>query len=115
MMTKVYYQDSHGLSLAEAVYRSGGAWVKSQADDWATLATGLVTRVPTANHVEVTVGGQIKVESHGIGADNAEFWLSQSTPGATTTTQPSTGIRQSLGQIVDSDNLILLMRAGVAF
>jgi hypothetical protein len=85
---KTFTQTAHGLSVQNAVGTdSSGNWIKADASDIAKLGIGIVSAVADANTVEVTFEGYISGLS-GLTADQYYF-VSSSTPGSLTTTEPS--------------------------
>jgi hypothetical protein len=85
-------QSGHGLAVGEVIRRStagGGSYVKAQADSAANAeAVGIVTAVPDTDNFTYSPGGHISGLS---GLTNATvYFLSPSSAGALTATEPST-------------------------
>lgn len=82
-------QASHGFAVGNAVYHTGSAWAKAKADAVGTAeALGIVSSVPDTGTAQITMAGYISGLS-GLTAGTVYF-LSDSTAGALTATEPST-------------------------
>ena len=97
-------QASHGFSVGEGIYHNGTNWVKGQADDSATLAYYVVTEVADANTFIAADFGRVEAASHGYTVGQYYF-LSESTAGLATTTEPSTGFSNPLFYVEDANTL----------
>jgi hypothetical protein len=104
-------QVAHGFSVGTPVRSSSGSWVVAQADSEANLADAVVTHV-NGDQFVVTMLGFVRSRSHGLGAAGVVRWTSQGTPGATVTTQPTTGYIQRLLEVHDRDWLIVRVSPG---
>lgn len=82
-------QAGHGFVVQRAVRLSGSTWIKAQADSEANAeAVGIVTAVADADNFTVTFGGYSAAFS-GLTAGSVYF-LSASSSGVLTTTEPTT-------------------------
>jgi hypothetical protein len=105
----------HGFSVFDVVRQTGpAAHLKARANTVAnTRRLGLVIHVPDADHYSVlSMRGGIWIPSdyatgHGLGADDAELWLSTSTAGLITTTEPTdqNTWKLNLGSVIDANNI----------
>lgn len=82
-------QSAHGLVVGNAVYHNGTAWVKGKADDPTTAYVhGIVSSVTDAGHFNFIAQGYISGLS-GLTA-GSQYYLSDVTSGALTTSRPYT-------------------------
>lgn len=82
-------QTSHGLAVKDVVRYNGSAYVKAQADSAANAeVVGIVSAVADANNFTLVTGGRVTGLS-GLTAATVYF-LSASSAGALTATEPST-------------------------
>jgi hypothetical protein len=81
-------QTAHGFTVGDAVYWTGSAYAKGQANSATTSEIlGIVATVPTANTFTIATSGTITGLS---GLTSGEvYWLSDATAGLATTTQPT--------------------------
>lgn len=102
-------QSAHGLSVGNLVYNNAGTWTKARANADTTLAEALVVAVESTSLFRVRyIGpGEVTYTAHGLGAAGTKLYLSQGTAGAITTTAPTSGIRQQVGKVLDTNKLIL--------
>jgi hypothetical protein len=84
------YQENHGLSALEVVKMGVTSWSLADGTAEANLGDALILRVPDFNRFIITSNGVVEVLSHGLTV-GTPYWLSASTPGALTTTKPTTG------------------------
>jgi hypothetical protein len=86
---------AHGFVVGDVLRRTSGSWAKAQADSVANSAStaGIVVQVVDANNFVIAFEGYVTGLS-GL-TDGSVHWLSPTTAGAFTTTQPST-----TGQII---------------
>jgi hypothetical protein len=85
-------QTAHGLSVGDVVKNSGSAntYAKAQADSAANAeVVGIITEVPDANSLVITTQGVITTGVPAVAAGTVLF-LSASSAGALTATEPST-------------------------
>lgn len=103
------YQLAHGLSVGNLVYRNASTWTKARANADTTLAEALVVSVSDANNFRlVYIGpGEATYTAHGLGSAGTKLYLSQGTAGLMTATAPTSGIRQQVGKVKDTNTLIL--------
>ena len=96
---------AHGKTVGQAVLVDG---TLAQADAVANLADGVVAIVTDADvyYISTQPGQLIRWTAHGLGAAGTLLWLSQSTPGLIVTTEPTSGIAQPLGKVVDADTIL---------
>lgn len=88
-LTKDVNQTSHGLVVGDAIYFNGTSYAKAKADSAATAdVVGIVSSVAGANDFTLQFGGEITGLS-GLTAGSIYF-LSSSTAGALTATEPNT-------------------------
>lgn len=102
-------QSSHGLSVGNLVYNNAGTWTKARANADTTLAEALVVAVESTSlfRVKYIGPGEVTYTAHGLGAAGTKLYLSQGTAGAITTTAPTSGIRQQVGKVLNTNKLIL--------
>lgn len=81
-------QTGHGFAVGDVIKRSGSAYAKAQADSAANAEViGIVSAVADANNFTYSVGGEITGLT-GL-TDNTVYFLSPTTAGALTDTEPS--------------------------
>lgn len=103
-------QSAHGFARGNFLRFSGSGWAKALADADDHLARGVVVNVRDSSRFDVAYLGsglEVEVPGHGLGASGATVYLSQGVAGAGTSTAPTTGLSQVLGQVKDADRLIL--------
>lgn len=101
--TKLITQASHGLSLGNVVRFTGTSYAKAIANTVANSdAVGIVSSVIDANNFTVTASGYISGLS-GLTA-GSRYYLSTSTPGLMTLTEPTAGQLSKPVFIADSAN-----------
>lgn len=108
-ISRTFTQVAHGLSVGNMVYFDG-IWRKAKADAATTLAEGLVSEVSGDNIIVVLINGIfVSVTAHGLGAAGTTLWVSDSTAGALTSTEPSAGgsYSQVVGQTIDANTIAL--------
>jgi len=98
-----FTQAGHGFAVGNFVYRSGATtYAKAQADDIDTIAEGVIAYINGDTFRVVTQSGSHVTWTHSLGTPPQKFWLSQGTAGVATTTKPTSGVRQQLGNTVIS-------------
>lgn len=86
---KTYTQNSHGFAAGDVLYYTGSVWAKAKADTEATAeVVGIIELVPTVNTFVLVTQGYITGLS-GLVAGTTYF-LSGTTAGALTSTEPTT-------------------------
>ncbi|MEQ1711017.1 MAG: hypothetical protein ABL908_06400, partial [Hyphomicrobium sp.] len=111
-------QAAHGFVVKDAVYHTGAAWAKAQADTGTKPAIGIITKVIDAANFVVTYSGRAEMLGHGL-TPGEYYWLSQATAGALTAVAPASGYAQSLLHVRDINNVVIdcqqiaLITAGV--
>jgi len=107
--TRIVPAAAHGsTAILEAWGHDASDWVKAKATLAGEMALGLTVGIPDIDHLEIAAAGWQLLPAHGktIG----KYWLSSTTAGAITTTQPSAlpGTKvQLVCQVVDVDNIIM--------
>jgi hypothetical protein len=76
------------------------------------LADGIVVHVEDANNCSVATrdGTQVTITSHGLTVPDP-IYLSQGTPGALTSTEPTSGLIQQAGKAIDANTIIFRLGA----
>ena len=98
-----FTQAGHGFAVGNFIYRdSATTHAKAQADDIDTIAEGVVAYISGNDFRVITKSGSHVTWTHALGAPPQKCWLSQGTPGVATTTRPTSGVRQQLGNTVTS-------------
>ena len=87
-------QVAHGFALGNALYWTGSAWAKAQANDADTLAQGVVTRVIDVDNFELSFGG--KIEGLSTLTPGSFYYLDDETAGAYTLSPNFEGLSQTL-------------------
>ncbi|SVC59112.1 uncharacterized protein METZ01_LOCUS311966, partial [marine metagenome] len=80
-------QDSHGFEVQDAIYHTGSAWAKAQANSVNTLALGIVIE-ETTNTFVVAQSGRFELTSHGLTVGQW-YYLSAAAAGGLVTTEPT--------------------------
>lgn len=89
-LTKVVSQVAHGFSVGDFVYLNGADFAKAQADTAAKAeVVGYVATVNSSSTFTLQFSGRFNTGLTGLTA-GAVYFLSASTAGAATTTEPST-------------------------
>lgn len=109
-----YTQAAHGFAVGEGIYHNGTSFVKGQANNGDTLAYFVVTEVVDANTFVAADFGRVEVSktSHGYAAGEFYF-LSETTAGEATTTEPTTGFSNPLfyvEEVIDPNTAILQLK-----
>jgi len=115
--TSTETQAAHGFLRGELLRFQGPGWVRAQANSEASLARAIVVLVRDADRFDVAMlssGVLAEITGHGLGADGAQLYLSQSIAGAATSTAPTSGIVQVVGQVRDANKLLLGAPAAVS-
>jgi hypothetical protein len=100
-------QATHGFVVGNVVSKSGGTWVKAQATADSTMADGIVVAVSGTDDFWVRIApGEVAIASHGLGTGGEVVYLSQSTAGALTATNPGSGRIQRCGRVLDSGTVL---------
>lgn len=105
VLQETFTQIAHGFNVLDAIYHNGTDWQLAKADSATTASIGVITEVPTANTFIITYSGSVTITAHGMTAGEY-FWLSETTAGALTYTAPTTGIVQSIGKVIDANNIL---------
>lgn len=96
-------QASHGFVLGDVLYMNGSTYAKAKADAANTAeVVGMVSRVIDTSTFEITLSGEVTGLS-GL-TSGLVYFLSPSSPGATTSTEPSVVGQVSLPIGVASSN-----------
>jgi hypothetical protein len=92
----VVTQTAHGFDLSAPMVKMGndGSYILAQADDLSTLATHMIVAVLDEDHVEVARTGIWSI----VPALGGVLYLSTTTPGGITATEPTSGVRQVIGR-----------------
>ena len=101
-----FTQTTHGFSVKDAIYHTGSAWAKAQADSENTLALGIVTKVDDTNNFRFGFAGVHTLASHGL-TPGQYYFLSSTVAGDLVTTQPATYSNPVL-YVLDADTVIIL-------
>lgn len=106
-------QTGHAIPRGKVVYLDGSGDVAlAKADAVGTLAVGIVSLVPDANHLFVATSGIMRWPSHGLTL-GTRYYLSPVTAGALTSTRPSGGeFIQSIVVPITSDELFIQIGQG---
>lgn len=107
--TKKMTQASHGFSVGDVLYRdSDTTMAKAQANAKATCGEVWLTfHVIDANTYWIVASTHLVTwTAHGLGSGGTRLWLSQSTAGAMVTTEPTSGLIQPLGEVVDTNTIL---------
>jgi hypothetical protein len=99
-------QTTHGLAVRDVVYHTGSAWAKAKADADSTLGIAVVTSVTDTDNFTLALSGFFEETSHGLTAGQFYF-LSDSTAGLLTSTEPST-YSNPLLFVYDANNYIVI-------
>ena len=102
-------QTAHGFATKTLIRHNGSAWVKAiSTTDVTTLATHMVVRVLDANRFELSALGAWSLG----GAPVGPYYLSETTAGALSSTEPVVGISQRVA-VGDGTALHLTLSGGV--
>jgi hypothetical protein len=106
-------QASHGFVVGDVIFNNGTAFEKAQADlDSSSEVLGIVSAAPDANNFTFSINGPITISSHGLGVNGDALFLSESTAGLLTTTEPASGVSKPIGYIIDSNTIVVLIQRG---
>jgi hypothetical protein len=102
-------QAGHGFPLGRQIIcvqkdPISGLWTRALADNNETLATGVITNVPTIDTLEISLNGRVTHPSHGLVVDDYYF-LSDTNPGEITQTSPPNS--QTILYVADDDTYFL--------
>lgn len=101
---------AHGFVRGQFIRIVSGGWALALADAEDHLADAVVAFVRDSGRFDaayIRAAGSVEVPGHGLGTRGQRLYLSQSTPGAVVTSQPSSGLAQALAVVVDGDHLLL--------
>lgn len=104
---------AHGFTMFTVLSHNGITWIKAKADSGATVAQAIVTRIVDANNFEVTTFGRVFFPAHGLVVGDT-YWLSQTTAGVATVTQPSSGINQSVLNVRDANTVFVRINQAIS-
>lgn len=102
-LTHAVTQLAHPFAVNEPVYNNAGTITAAQANAEGTLATDIVVSVEGVDDFTLASSGYVTSTAHGLGTAGQELYVSQGTPKTLTTTAPSTGLVQQVGEVVDAD------------
>lgn len=102
-------QSAHGLSVGDLVCWATSQWAKAIATADSTMAQAIVIAVEDSATFRALylAGTEWTWSAHGQGSAGAALYLSQATAGDMTTTRPTSGRIQQVGQVKDTNTLIL--------
>jgi len=103
----VQYSHSNTFSVGDLVYPDTlTTWAKAQADAEASLAVGVIVDVSGDDFSVLTLDGMWYTStSHGF-AVTAKLYLSTSSAGDLTATEPTSGFIQPVGSVIDANTLV---------
>lgn len=97
-------QAAHGFTTGTPVCFNGTTWVAAKADSADTIGTHVVQLIDTDHFVAVMCG----VVTGMSGLSAGEWYLvSETTPGLLTTTPPTSGFSNPIGQALTVDSLMV--------
>lgn len=109
--TIIVNQSSHGFSLTNnvpiPVYITGGVVTAARADNANTLQSMYIIGIIDSNNLLIQQSGYVIASGHALNVGQYYF-LSESTAGALTSTETSTGISAVALYVVDSSRLLLI-------
>lgn len=100
-------QAAHGLAVKDWLKLASATWAKAQATAGNLSLPAVVTSVTSTSKFRAVTDGAANLPSHGYGAAGTTLWLSQATAGAVVTTEPSTGLAQQVGTVLDADHVLV--------
>lgn len=106
-VVETYDQTAHAMTIGKAVLLSTGGIVLARANSADTLADGVISRVRTADKLDVTHEGRVTLSAHGYGAAGTKLYLSQATAGLLTTTAPLSGLKQEVARVWDENTILV--------
>ena len=101
-------ETTHGFAVLDAIYHDGTNWVKAKADDSATVATHIVKEVVDVNTFKALQFGRVTSTGHGL-TPGDYYFLSTTTAGEGTTTEPTSGFSCPLYYVLDANNIISMV------
>jgi len=81
-------QTTHGFVVSDVIYNNAGTWTKAQSDLAATVGRFVVVSITDVDNFIMSNIGKQTFTAHGLTL-NVDYFLSDATPGAITTTEPS--------------------------
>jgi len=106
--------ESNSFSAGNVVYRSGSVTDLSKSDlDYTAEVWGVIESASGANFSLVT-HGELSLPSHGLGSDGDVLYVSETTGGLMTTTEPTLGISKPVGFVLDSNTIHVSPLRGAA-
>jgi hypothetical protein len=99
-------QQANTFAAPRVLKHVGNLWALAQADILDNADIWLCIEATATTFKLASSYREYYFPAHGLGADNDLLYLSATTPGLLTTTQPTTGqVRAILAAIVDSDHI----------
>lgn len=106
-------QSSHGFSAGQVLYNNSGTYALSKADLALTAeVVGLVSEVTDTDNFKLQSSGPFTLTAHGLGTSGSPLFLSESTGGLATTSEPGTGISKPVAYILDANTILVLIQRG---
>lgn len=105
-LDEVKNQVAHGFTVSTVVYHDGTSWKKAKGDASTTVAQAIVSKVVDTDNFVVSYSGVVEIPSHGL-TIGEYYWLDQTTAGSITSTQPTSGIQQSILHVRDANTLLV--------
>ena len=103
-------QATHGLSGKDVIYQSSGSWAKADASDASKLSDPpTIVVLSSTNYFLMVQDGTVTYTGHGLSQDEVYF-LSPTTPGLLTATEPTGGTDYSnpILRVRDANTLTVL-------
>jgi hypothetical protein len=104
---------ANSFAALDVLKRTGGTWAKAQADGVANAdVVGLVEEA-TGSEFSIIYSGKIRKASHGFTV-GAVLYLSPSSPGSLTATEPvdTNHVSKPIAIAIDADNLVIINQRG---
>jgi len=98
-------QPSHGFIDGQPVFYNGSEWALAKADAAETLGTHIVKAVDVDNFKAVQSG--VLIGMSGL-TPGGYYFVSESTLGLLTSTEPSTGFSNPVGQALSANSLMVM-------
>ena len=105
-------QTTHGFAAKDVIYFNGTVWAKARADALSTMGTHLVAEVFNANNFAAVSIGAATIATHGLTLGTV-YYLSTSSAGTLTSTEPTSGYRQPILIPETSSIVNVIARPGI--
>ena len=100
-------QSAHGFTAGQVVYHDGTDWKLALAEGTGVKAAqAVISSVADVNTFTIVTSGAATISGHGLTVGEY-YWLDQTTSGAITVTQPTSGATQQILHVRDANTVFV--------